>query len=477
MFSYALVNLGCRVNRAELDYLDEQLRARGGRAVERTDAQAIVVNTCTVTSEAAHKSRKSLHHLRAENPSAVIVACGCAVNVAPDDFAVADYRVVDKSRIADIIDDIFSASPFGGGSPAQTGFAARIQGNADIAKRLQNSHSTPLQREMLPNQTGFAAQIQGNADIAKRLQNSHSTPAQAGTPPVPGGRARARQDLQVQDGCDRACAYCIVCKARGAARSLPREEVLGRLRRKLEAGVREVVLTGIDLGSYDDHGLDLVGLLRLCVDELERQPRFCRVRLSSIEPQSISDELLELMAAANGRICRHLHIPLQSGSDAVLQRMLRDYDSGSYLELIGRIRRALPMVALGADIIAGLPGERDQDHQDTLALCRAAGFMRMHVFKYSPREGTPAAAMDGQVEGALKEQRAAELRTLGEELRRTDARRRLGNREYVVCEQPGQGMGESYHRVLWTPAEDEADMRELTLTADGLGLGHGYTDR
>ncbi|MHB1136125.1 MAG: MiaB/RimO family radical SAM methylthiotransferase [Coriobacteriia bacterium] len=221
---------------------------------------------------------------------------------------------------------------------------------------------------------------------------------------------RARVQLKVQDGCDSFCTYCIIPYARGVPRAVPLAGIEASARALVTAGVAEVVLAGINIGRYDDRGATLADVL-----EAVAATGIPRIRISSIEPGDIDERLLEV-AARTPAFCRHLHVPLQSGSDTVLARMGRPYDTAGFASRIADVREALGDVSISTDVIAGFPGETDAEHDETLEFVERQGFSRLHVFRYSERAGTPAAAMSGQVPPLVRASRAAGLRALGERL-------------------------------------------------------------
>ena len=200
---------------------------------------------------------------------------------------------------------------------------------------------------------------------------------------------RTRVDLKIQDGCDNTCSYCIVHVARGPARSVPAATVISRARTLADAGTRELVLVGIDLAAYRDADIDLARLVTL----LQEKTDIGRVRVSSVEPQSVTPTLVDVLAHSEGRLCRHLHLCLQSGSDKVLREMNRRYDADAFCALANRLHEAVPRIALSTDVIVGFPGETEDDFARTCKLVERCGFMRLHVFRYSKRPGTPAAKM------------------------------------------------------------------------------------
>ncbi|HYM85000.1 MAG TPA: MiaB/RimO family radical SAM methylthiotransferase, partial [Candidatus Dormibacteraeota bacterium] len=278
---------------------------------------------------------------------------------------------------------------------------------------------------------------------------------------------RTRAFVKVQDGCSFYCTYCIIPRARGPERSLPPEAVLADVRRALAGGHREVVLTGINIGTYDggwsergfrgSHSraaLALAGLVRRILEETGVE----RIRLSSIEPQHVDDELLDVWRAGDGRCLPHFHLPLQSGDDAILRRMGRRYDSAVYAAVVGRIRAAIPYVAIHADVIAGFPTEDDASFAATVAFLEHLRPSGLHVFRYSARPGTPAARMAGQVDERTRKARAATLLELGRVARQRAASARLGREASVLFEErlaDGRWVGHAEDHVLVAAASPD----------------------
>lgn len=410
---FSIVNLGCKVNRVESDAAAAQLLAAGAEEAPLEDADLVVVNTCTVTGEAEKKTRKAVRHALRANASARVVVTGCAAALRPEVFEEMSERVafVPKAQLAEAI-----AACAGGGEGAAC------------------------------------------APVALRV----------------GGAFPTRVGVKVQDGCNNACTYCIVHVARGRATSRGADEVVRECVAYARAGVKEIVLTGINLGSYraqrpDGADVRLPDLLRRLLDETAdaraEGELACRFRISSIEPRDVDDDLVDLIARADGRICRHLHLPLQAGSSKVLREMARPYDAAFYLDLVGRLRVAIPHLALSTDIIAGFPGETEAEFAETLAVARRCAFSKIHAFPYSMRRGTPAAERADQVPPEEKEERAARLRALAAELRAADRARRAGSRELVLVEQDGRGMSESYYEVPVPAGSRVGALIELSLPA------------
>ncbi len=381
---FEVVNLGCKVNRVESDSISAELESLGW-TFDSAAPQAIVVNTCTVTGEAQKKTRKCIRQCIARHPEARIIVTGCAAVVAADELLGIDDRVEVVSK-ASVIDALGAA-----GSDLGDWGSGALRVGSDFPTRV---------------------------------------------------------GLKIQDGCDNACTYCIVHTARGRSRSRCFEDVRAEARRLQGAGVREIVLTGINLGRYRDADLDLVGLL----DELLRSCPEVRFRLSSIEPCDVTDGLLRLMERSQGKICRHLHLPLQSGSDAVLRQMARPYSFEDYFTLVCKARELMPSLALSTDVIVGFPGETEEDFDCTLSAVRLCRFSKVHVFRYSRRDGTPAALRCDQVDPSVVSHRAHELQVCADAARKADALSRVGTCEDLVVERDGLAMAESYYSVRVPPA-------------------------
>lgn len=278
----------------------------------------------------------------------------------------------------------------------------------------------------------------------------------------------ARVGVKIQDGCDHACTFCIVHVARGKAWSRPYQEIISEVKALVDSGVSEIVMTGIDLGSYLEAPThDLCWLLKKLMAEVPN----CRFRISSIEPISVTDELIVLMAGSNGRICRHLHLPLQSGSSKVLAEMDRPYDADYFRALVSKLRGAMPDISLTTDLMVAFPGETEDDFKQSLEMARYSRFSKIHVFRYSKRAGTPAAARTDQVPTDVSERRAKELRDLSFELRLSFGKSLVGRQELVAVEGDGMGMSDSFYRVRLNQDYTPGSMVSLRLTSiDGSGI-------
>lgn len=402
-----VVNLGCKVNRVESDSLLALAQDADWLADDARDASCIVVNTCTVTGEAQKKTRKAIRQALRENDAAQVVVTGCAAAIDAEELRALDPRVI---------------------------IVPKRQLESFLADRVPRTIAM------------------SSADEALRV----------------GERFRTRVGIKVQDGCAHACTYCIVHTARGPVWSKASGEVVDEAKRYVHAGVRELVFAGINLGSYRDGGMDITGLVSSVLEATdiydEQGIPAMRVRLSSIEPCDIDDAFIGLLATSGGRVCRHLHIPVQSGSSKVLHDMARPYDAERFADLVRRLRARVPGISISTDIIVGFPGETDDDFDRTVALARACGFSKIHVFPYSRRKGTPAAARHDQVDAATKRSRSAILRALSDELRNQDRENRLGTEELLLVERKGRALTESYHEVRVNPMVPVGSMVRARLT-------------
>ncbi|MCL6581725.1 MAG: tRNA (N(6)-L-threonylcarbamoyladenosine(37)-C(2))-methylthiotransferase MtaB [Firmicutes bacterium] len=379
-----LHTLGCKVNLYDTGRLMEDLREAGWEPVTPATPEgcplpvdAVVVNSCAVTARAEAKSRQLVRRVRREHPGAVVALVGC-------------YPQLDPAR-------------------------ARDETGADVVLGVTDRHRLA---EALTGALGEAAGA--DRERAPGGSPAETCGALRGPSSVPGAFAgeATRATLKVQDGCDQRCSYCVIPLARGPSRSRPAAEVVAEAERLVALGLREIVVAGIHLGAWgkdlteaEREGLTLPGLVRRLADI----PGLARVRLSSIEPGEVGDDLIELLAT-HPKVCRHLHVPLQSGSDRILRLMNRHYTAAEYLGTVERARRAVPLLGLTTDVLVGFPGETDEDFRATCEVVRKAGFARLHVFRYSRRPGTPAAGMPGQVPAEVKRERSLELIRLGEEV-------------------------------------------------------------
>jgi threonylcarbamoyladenosine tRNA methylthiotransferase MtaB len=349
----ALSALGCKLNLAETELLAHRFREEGHTITTSIDdADIYILNTCTVTHTADAKSRQLLRKIHRRNPNVILVATGCYAQRMPEAFA-------------------------------------QIEGI-----RLITSNDEKLNLPVILKKSGFLHKP-GTITPQRLYKN------------IPGSRTRSF--IGIQDGCSNFCSYCIVPFVRGKETSLPADDVLKQIKDRVSGGIKEIVLTGTEIGSYDNNGVKLRELLVRVLTESDIQ----RLRLSSLQPDEITPGLLDLWN--DRRLCPHFHISLQSGSDTVLKRMNRRYDTTVFRKTVSLIRSRLPDVAITTDIITGFPGETDEEYQASFEMCREMGFTRIHVFPYSRRPETAAATMPAQVMDSVKTQRNRNLGILSRE--------------------------------------------------------------
>jgi len=396
----AFYTLGCKVNYCETESLQSLFEKEGYRITDfKKPADIYVINTCTVTGLSDHKSRKAIRRARRRSPEAIIVATGC----------------------------------YAQGSPAEI----KEMGQVDL---VIGTHG----REKLPQIIASLEQ-----DRPRELVRPYGPRGSFELLPAPRRRGRSRGFLKIQEGCTQGCTYCLIPTVRGPLRSLPPDEALDRARAMVESGYREIVLTGIHLGLY---GADLEQVsLGALLDKLEKIPGLARIRLSSIEPSDITREIVERLIPSK-KICPHLHIPLQSGDKEILNRMNRPYTPEEYLYLVRWLRELRNDLAVSADVMVGFPGETEEHHRRSLAFVRGMRFSRLHVFTYSPRPGTVAAELSGQVERAVKERRSREMISLGQEMAAAFRRKFIATTQEVLIERVrphhfGEGFTPHYLRT------------------------------
>ncbi len=388
MKTVALRNLGCKVNAYETEGMQQILRQKGYVIVPfDTKADIYIVNTCSVTNIADHKSRQMLHKARALNPDAVIVACGCYVQTGTDKLIDDDSVDIlignnEKKNIAGILDEFFERS---------------------LTETQKLSHvpdmNLPLEYEQMHVETSSA---------------------------------RTRDFVKIQDGCNRFCSYCVIPYARGRVRSRTIEDVVSEVRMMTDGGCREVVLTGIHVSSYGtDRGRSELADLLVCLQDINGLDR---IRLSSLEPGIITDDFVQTVSSLD-KVCPHFHLSMQSGSKTVLKRMNRHYDPEEYLERVKLLRKAYDNPAITTDVIVGFPGETDEEFTETYEFIERVHFYELHVFKYSKRNGTKAAVMPGQIPERLKAERSDLLIELGDRLSHEYMLAHTGKRASLLTEE------------------------------------------
>lgn len=420
----ALYTLGCRLNQYETEAIREQFQARGYRVVpfgERADVY--VVNTCTVTGQADYQSRQTLRRAIRRAPDATVVATGCYAQTNPQ--ALLRIEGVDlvlgnaeKGRLVEYVTEATSAS-----RPAV--------------------HVTPR---------AALTQFDDRLDVHEF-------------------EGRTRASLKIQDGCDQFCTFCIIPWARGRYRSRPLEQLVGQTERLLTAGYHEIVLTGVHLGAY---GIDLIPPRSLieAVRALLQLPDLPRLRLSSIWPTAVSDEMIQLMADTAPRFCRYVHLALQSGDDDILRRMRRTYTADDARRVVERLAETIPDVGMGADVMVGFPGETDRQFLNTYRMLETLPISYLHVFSYSKREGTKAASFPDQVPVTVAQERNAQLRQLSAAQSLAFHRRFIGRRVDALVEErrdpaTGQLVGLTDHFVrVRLPGDDRLMNTIVTVRVD-----------
>ncbi len=428
MPTFHVQNFGCRASQADGAALEASLLGRGlEAATSARDAGLVVLNTCTVTASADEDVRKAVHRVHRENPDARILVTGCYAQRAPQELAVLPgvYWVIGNSHKVQI-PEIVSATD-------------------------QLYHGEIHVGDIFAQQDFLAAPVEDAAGD------------------------RTRPNLKIQDGCNNRCSFCIIPFVRGRSRSAPAERVIEQVR-SLAARYREVVLSGINLGRWGREagsggGMRLADLVRRLLEETPIE----RLRLSSVEPMDWSDDLLELVAGSP-RIAQHVHAPLQSGSDRVLRRMHRKYRPRHYEDRIRKARALMPDAAIGADVMAGFPGETDSEFDESRAFIESLPFTYLHVFRYSERPGTPAAECQNQVPVEVRKERTRILRQLSDRKNLEFRRRMLGRTLSVVTLTEGALSSNFLMVEMARPREANqiAQIKIGAVSASGLREDHAF---
>ena len=414
----AFYTLGCKVNQYETQSIREEFIKRGHKAVSHRDGfDCIIINSCTVTAESDRKTRQLLNRFRRENPMSVIVLTGCMEQTAKEnrgDLSSADIIIgnTDLIRIVDLAEKTFSS-------------------------RQKISEILPHEREEKFN-----------------------------TPSISAFAERTRAYMKIEDGCERYCTYCIIPYARGFVRSKPLEEIKSEAEALSKNGYKEIVLVGINLSAYGK-GENI----NLCdaVDTVCSVSGIERVRLGSLEPDHISDEMLSRFACQE-KFCPQFHLSLQSGSDGVLKRMNRHYDSAFYEDLVTRIRKIFPDSAISTDIMVGFPEETGEEFEESLNFAKKIGFAKAHVFAYSRRKGTPADKMEGQIPNSIKHERSRKMISATCDSEEKFLKSLVGKNLSVLfeTEEKGEWVGytENYAKVVVKSAENlSGALRNVKITS------------
>ena len=457
-----VVNLGCRVNRVESDWMESSFVQSGAVLCAEDEADIIAINTCAVTGEAQAKTRKAVRRAASLPKHPLVAVTGCVANLFPAELeAIGDNVRVLPAKLALVEDALgewgrLNASAAGEGEDT----SLLKQSSPLCGCGTRDEASSPSQQESLQYmQRDDLARVESvSSGAVPQARSAEDCLSTEDTLSTPGGHAvfRARRGVKAQDGCDNKCTYCIVWRARGKSLSTPYSLIEKQVRQVLSEGALEVDLTGINLGRYasvDEQGapLDLAGLIERLVPLIREHGAL--LRASSIEPPEVTSELVTAFARNADCVAPHFHLPLQAGSTRVLHRMGRRYNAEQFLEKVALIREALPAAAISTDIIVGFPGETEEDFRETLALSEKAAFSKIHAFRFSARPDTPAASMPDQIAPEVIRERSERLRLLADRLRHDDAARRIGTVEPVLIEQidaAGNACGTtaSHHEVV-----------------------------
>lgn len=457
-----VVNLGCRVNRVESDWMESSFVQSGAVLCAEDEADIIAINTCAVTGEAQAKTRKAVRRAASLPKHPLVAVTGCVANLFPAELeAIGDNVRVLPAKLV-LVEDALGEWGKLNASAAGEGEDASLLKQSSLLRSCgtRDEASSPSRQESLQymQRDGLARVESVSSDAVPQARSAEDCLSTEDTFSTSGSHAvfRARRGVKVQDGCDNKCTYCIVWRARGKSLSTPYSLIEKQVRQVLSEGALEVDLTGINLGRYssvDEHGesLDLAGLIERLVPLIREHGAL--LRASSIEPPEVTSGLVAAFARNADCVAPHFHLPLQAGSTRVLHRMGRRYNAEQFLEKVALIREALPAAAISTDIIVGFPGETEEDFQETLALSEKAAFSKIHAFRFSARPDTPAASMPDQIAPEVIRERSERLRVFAERLRRADAARRVGTVEPVLIEQIDDvgnacGTTASHHEVV-----------------------------
>ena len=452
-----LSTLGCKLNESELESWARRFANAGDQVVDDPrDADICVLNTCTVTHIAAHKSRQMARQLARANPNAKIVLTGCFTDIAPGEAkALPNVALVvpnaDKDRLVALAGELFGDARF---QATETGC------------RLPEATSGELQ-----------STVNSQRSTDNRLWSADG--GELTSPVTRHSSLRTRAFVKIQDGCNMSCTYCIIPLARGKERSRSREEIVAEVKTLVAAGYKEIILTGVQISVYREpnlakvedpaffsggDNLRRVDGLRDLVTAILAETDVPRLRLTSIAPWDLDESLLDLWSDA--RLCRHLHLSLQSGSDTVLRRMRRPYTTAQFARVAALARERIPEVGITTDVIVGFPGESEVEFEQSLQFVEQMAFSRVHVFPYSARTGTIAAKLPLHVTDAVKESRAKQMQAVGDASARAFARRFIGKTVQVLWENTVCSIQKSVvSRQLSTPA-----------TRHSPPVWSGYTD-
>lgn len=415
---YAIATLGCKVNQLETHAIETMLAERGYEPTDSGDADVVIINTCAVTSESGRKSRQAVRRMKKENAGALTAVCGCFSQISPD-----------------TLDEMGADLIYGSGH--------RRELVEDIDRLLRER-----------------GRIRSVDNPFKR-QEFETLPAGA-----PEGRTRAY--IKIQDGCNNFCTYCVIPYARGGVRSMPLAETARQAAELDGAGYREIVITGIEIASYGRELSDGTGLADAICAIAQAAPR-ARIRLGSLEPTVVTEDFCRRLAE-RANVCAHFHLSMQSGCDAVLKAMHRKYDTARFMESVERLRTYFPNCGLTADMICGFPGETPENHSQSLSFIRQCGFSSMHIFPYSPRPGTRAAALTGQLTRAERDARAHEAQLAADEMKHRFMLEQVGRTLPVLFETESGGMWHGHTDNYCEVAVQGRELRGIVRNAAIMGI-------
>lgn len=416
MKKVAFITLGCKVNQYETNAMIQQFLQKDYEIVEATEkADIYVVNTCTVTNMSDRKSRQMLRRVKELNHKAIVVACGCYVQVAKEE--------VEKIEEIDL-----------------------LLGNNEKKKMVEIVEK-------------YIEENKKHAEMEDVMQQREYVELGEIT-----YTEKTRAVIKVQDGCDRFCSYCIIPYSRGRVRSRKPEKIIDEIKKIAQEGIQEVVITGIHVASYGKDFKEKYQLIEL-LEEINKIEGIQRIRLGSIEPLLITDEFLERLSKLE-KICHHFHLSLQSGCDETLKRMNRRYTTQEFKEIVKRLRNCYEDVILTTDIIVGFPLESQEEFEKTYQFLQEIKFYQMHIFKYSPRKGTKAAQMSGQVDGRIKEKRSQKLIELSNQNKKEYNKECVGKKVEVLVEEEKNGYYQGHTKnYILAEVKSKENLENQIITA------------
>jgi len=406
--SVAFITLGCKTNLLESSSLSERFVAMGYTLKAQDEpASLYVFNTCTVTERADAESRRLIRKLRRQNPDARIAVTGCYAQVNPDAFKPLGVDFVIGNNLKDHLPEL-------------------------VAEQYANYYA-----DMNDGPLMLVDEFEKSRELVSPIGNY-------------AGIARTRGSLKIQDGCDYKCTYCIIWKGRGPSRSLSVDALIAQVKRMVSEGFKDITITGINIGQYDHNGVDLSDLLKAMYTQIDGD---YQLRLSSLDPLEVTDKLMNTIAASHGKIAPHIHLSSQSADDGVLKAMARRHHVKDLIYVCNRFKELMPSIAIGSDMIVGFPTESAEAFERSYAVIEHIPMHYLHVFRYSPRPGTPAAEMRPQVQDSIRKERATRLIALADRKKRAFFESHIGKVVSVLIEghnaEEGyaEGITENYIRV------------------------------